>query len=212
MSSLPPLRVSTLVARQCVLVLLVQQQVLREFHRDFPRHFVGVVVPVVVALSVIVQALLPDCCRLCMHDNTRTLRSASPHQPTTLHCMHLLLSTMLRHHWWRRSISSTHTALSSNSCMLQLRSNDGTNKLTDARPFHKPCSAYYVSSVNNIILCLIKFTCMACYNSDIHQLSWILLPNIHTYIHPFNGPLSGTTQVSRYQKDKTNLDLYWSKR
>jgi len=27
--------------------------------------------------------------------------------------------------------------------------------------------------------------------------------NIHTYIHPFNGPLSGTTRVSRYQKGKT---------
>ena len=25
--------------------------------------------------------------------------------------------------------------------------------------------------------------------------------------HPFNGPLSGTTQVNRYQKGKTNLDL-----
>ena len=29
----------------------------------------------------------------------------------------------------------------------------------------------------------------------------------HTHTHPFNGPLSGTTQVSRYQKDKTNLDF-----
>jgi len=28
---------------------------------------------------------------------------------------------------------------------------------------------------------------------------------IHT--HPFNGPLSGTTQVSQYQKGKTNLDF-----
>jgi len=27
------------------------------------------------------------------------------------------------------------------------------------------------------------------------------------YTHPFNGPLSGTTQVSRYQKGKTNLDF-----
>ena len=27
--------------------------------------------------------------------------------------------------------------------------------------------------------------------------------NMHTYIHPFNGPLSGTTRVSRYQKGKT---------
>jgi len=32
-------------------------------------------------------------------------------------------------------------------------------------------------------------------------------PVIHTYIHPFNGPFSRTTQVSRYQKGKTNLDF-----
>ena len=25
--------------------------------------------------------------------------------------------------------------------------------------------------------------------------------------HPFNGPLSGTTRVTRYQKGKTNLDF-----
>jgi len=30
---------------------------------------------------------------------------------------------------------------------------------------------------------------------------------IHTYIHPFNGSLSGTTQLSWYQKGKTNLDF-----
>ena len=29
----------------------------------------------------------------------------------------------------------------------------------------------------------------------------------HTDTLPFNGPFSGTTQVSRYQKDKTNLDF-----
>jgi len=29
----------------------------------------------------------------------------------------------------------------------------------------------------------------------------------HTHTHPFNGTLSGTTRVSRYQKDKTNLDF-----
>jgi len=29
----------------------------------------------------------------------------------------------------------------------------------------------------------------------------------HTHIYPFNGPLSRTTQVSRYQKGKTNLDF-----
>jgi len=29
----------------------------------------------------------------------------------------------------------------------------------------------------------------------------------HTHTHPFNGPMSRTTQVSRYQKGKTNLDF-----
>ena len=31
--------------------------------------------------------------------------------------------------------------------------------------------------------------------------------NQHTHTHTFNGPLSGTTRVSRYQKGKTNLDF-----
>jgi len=33
----------------------------------------------------------------------------------------------------------------------------------------------------------------------------ILMNNTHT--RPFNGPFSGTTQVSQYQKGKTNLDF-----
>jgi len=28
-----------------------------------------------------------------------------------------------------------------------------------------------------------------------------------THTHPFNGPLYGTTRVSRYQKGKTNVDF-----
>ena len=31
--------------------------------------------------------------------------------------------------------------------------------------------------------------------------------NTHTHTHSFNGPFSGTTQVSQYQKGKTNLDF-----
>ena len=31
--------------------------------------------------------------------------------------------------------------------------------------------------------------------------------HLHTYIHPFNGPFSRTTQMSRYQKGKTNQDF-----
>jgi len=30
---------------------------------------------------------------------------------------------------------------------------------------------------------------------------------MYTHTRPFNGPLSGTTRVSRYQKGKTNLDF-----
>ena len=30
---------------------------------------------------------------------------------------------------------------------------------------------------------------------------------VDTHTRPFNGPFSGTTRVSRYQKGKTNLDF-----
>jgi len=30
---------------------------------------------------------------------------------------------------------------------------------------------------------------------------------IRTHTHPFNGPFSGTTHVSRYQKGKTDVDF-----
>ena len=33
------------------------------------------------------------------------------------------------------------------------------------------------------------------------------IQHTHTHTHPFNGPFSGTTQVSRYQKGGTNLDF-----
>ena len=37
-----------------------------------------------------------------------------------------------------------------------------------------------------------------------YQCTYYLL---HTHTHPFNGPLLGTTRVSRYQKGKTNLNF-----
>jgi len=45
--------------------------------------------------------------------------------------------------------------------------------------------------------------------SGIHQLSadTHTHAHTHTHTHPFNGPFSGTTQVSRYQKGKTSLDF-----
>ena len=35
----------------------------------------------------------------------------------------------------------------------------------------------------------------------------IFTVTMYQHTHPFNGPLSGTTRVSRYQKSKTNLDF-----
>ena len=42
------------------------------------------------------------------------------------------------------------------------------------------------------------------------QMSVLPFPyhtHTRTHTHPFNGPFSGTTQGSRYQKGKTNLDF-----
>jgi len=39
------------------------------------------------------------------------------------------------------------------------------------------------------------------------QPSMVFIHSVHTHTHPFNGPLSGTTRVSRYQKGETNLDF-----
>jgi len=41
--------------------------------------------------------------------------------------------------------------------------------------------------------------------AKIYRVIQIKLNQLHT--HPFNVPLSGTTQMSRYQKGKTNLDF-----
>ena len=46
--------------------------------------------------------------------------------------------------------------------------------------------------------------------SNIYDYLVCFEPNIKSYsthTHPFNGPLSGTTRVSQYQKCKTNLDF-----
>ena len=44
---------------------------------------------------------------------------------------------------------------------------------------------------------------MACHVKKIFLIS----PGTCTRTHTFNGPFSGTTQVSRYQRGKTNLDF-----
>jgi len=43
--------------------------------------------------------------------------------------------------------------------------------------------------------------------SLIQQIGRSITTVTQTHTHPFNGPLSGITRVSRYQKGKTNLDF-----
>ena len=43
--------------------------------------------------------------------------------------------------------------------------------------------------------------------TSIYKLSVSCVKMEHAHTHPFNGPFSGTTRVSRYQKGKTNLDF-----
>ena len=49
-------------------------------------------------------------------------------------------------------------------------------------------------------------------NAFVNSMDWTHFSttgttHTHTHTHPFNGSFSGTTQVSRYQKGKTNLDF-----
>ena len=42
---------------------------------------------------------------------------------------------------------------------------------------------------------------------DTAQPTYVVVTHSHTHTRPFNGPFSGTTWVSRYQKGKPNLDF-----
>ena len=57
------------------------------------------------------------------------------------------------------------------------------------------------SNLSSIIISVSRSRC----------LQWMRSPTAsyftHTHTHAFNGPLSGTTRVSLYQKGKTNLDF-----
>jgi len=60
-------------------------------------------------------------------------------------------------------------------------------------------SIFYYLYRNRTILYVFLFS--SCHIAKKCQL------HTHTHTHPFNGPFSGTTQVSQYQEGKTNLDF-----
>jgi len=93
------------------------------------------------------------------------------------------------------------------------RANYQTNH-TDDRPLHRPCS------VNDIALGTQQQTHSSTVQrandgtdtdgrtvTDPAVRTMRVVSMIHTHTHQFNGPLSGTTRVSRYQKGETNLDF-----
>ena len=96
--------------------------------------------------------------------------------------------------------------------------NRQTHEQMDALPFHKPCSTYYTGSVDNIawleITEILPFLKAFNYTTKMKrktQSNLLKYPFIHvlyfTHTHPFNGPFSGITRVSWYEKGKTNLDF-----
>ena len=51
------------------------------------------------------------------------------------------------------------------------------------------------------------FLCIITRAHTRHYMCTALSLPTHKHTNPFNGPLSGTTRVSRYQKGKTDLDF-----
>ena len=57
-------------------------------------------------------------------------------------------------------------------------------------------------AIKGVCVCVSRYT--GGYTAHRFQ---VLATHTHKHTHPFNGPFSRTTQVSRYQKGKTNLDV-----
>ena len=54
---------------------------------------------------------------------------------------------------------------------------------------------------------LMTITTVSNLSAFCQKMAGVFFTITHTHTHPFNGPLSGTTRVSQYQKGKTNLDF-----
>jgi len=76
--------------------------------------------------------------------------------------------------------------------------------------FQTNCTSDWVTEVHSHRITKASFYRLCAFlssNQHLKALERLNAPVTHTHTHPFNGPLSGTTQVSRYQKGKTNLDF-----
>ena len=67
------------------------------------------------------------------------------------------------------------------------------------------CQFLFFLHVLEFILPFLPLICHCFWVLICMYVCYVLFNNTHT--HTFNGPFSGTTQVGRYQKGKTNLDF-----
>ena len=106
----------------------------------------------------------------------------------TLHTFTLCLNGILLqsysrlHHWWELPTICDHW---STNWLLEGGHTFYISCLVPSYTYCTSCNKEMVISINGYVE--------------------ILMNNTHT--RPFNGPFSGTTQVSQYQKGKTNLDF-----
>ena len=72
---------------------------------------------------------------------------------------------------------------------------------------HPMTRANYLASPPLVIAYALAGTVLIDFDNEPIGESVIVIINNITHTHLFNGPLSGTTRVSLYQKGKTNLDF-----
>ena len=80
----------------------------------------------------------------------------------------------------------------------------GQESQNQDRHSHRPAAEYEARRVSGMLI-RTGSTLLCIANESVPKL--VINNTITTTLHSFNGPLSGTTQVSQYQKGKTNLDF-----
>jgi len=103
----------------------------------------------------------PSSCMLkqaCVEPPSSALNMMLPAFAADCPCLH---NTSNKHAHGYQSISPASWALSSKpASSLLLLSIDGTDRWTDTRPLHRPCSAHYTGSINNAAIQRTLDVCM----------------------------------------------------
>ena len=110
-------------------------------------------------------------------------------------------------HWWRSKSVSWHWLWCVSLSWLDSWTNcvrDSSMVFSSTQPALTP--SYLTAtprSYSSTVISVLTFQL-----TSLFFCPWLWLPeSTHTHTCPFNSPLSGTTQVSRYQTGKTTLDF-----